>query len=88
MTYCSMKLKFRGESRGPNIVKKYCELRQIHSVRYPAEDHEPIAGEKSINTAYEMNDYCVSAPVYLHAYLIVVTAALQRTSVSSKAGKY
>lgn len=26
-TYCSKRLKFRGKSRGPDIVEKYRELR-------------------------------------------------------------
>jgi len=47
-----MKLKFRGESRGPDVVEKYRELRQVHGVRYPAEDYQPIIGEKSVDGAY------------------------------------
>lgn len=83
-----MRLKLRGESCGPNVVEKYCELRQIHRVRYPADNHQPVAAEESVNTAYGANDYCVSVPVYLHSYPVVVTAALQRTSMSREAGKY
>ena len=36
-TYACVELKFARVSGGPNVVEKYCELREIYGVRYPAE---------------------------------------------------
>lgn len=55
-----MKLKFFRKSCGPNIIEKYCELRQVDSVRYSAEEDQPMVGEKSINYTCEVIIKCIS----------------------------
>lgn len=66
-----MKLKFHGESRGPYIVEKYRELRQVHGVRYPAEDYQPIIGEKSVDGTWNVIITSVNF-VYLSAIRIII----------------